>query len=231
MNEFRAHAYGWRRDDSDLDVRVVYFPDVQQALSVFWRASTKQHRHENVDFTEYPIQQYLRLLAKGNGNVLDNLFEEKLYEPNSQRTKRLQRIVLDGLHKGFLYHCLGYSSNLVKDMANTTRLARYGTSKLLLNRYKILLQGLILEEHRKVEYNLRRMHNYIQTDYCLKLLDSFVDNTKFDQIAMARTETDSLYVQLADATETSKLPDYHQSALDVTLDRWLINHYLKEETS
>jgi predicted nucleotidyltransferase len=154
-----SHAYGWNTDASDLDVRHVFAPDIKQALSIFYKCRTKQHKEKHdegiIEFTTYPIQPFLGLLAKGNGNVLDNLFEatgppQPVIYADKPKVAQLQKIVLSHLHKGFLMHCTGYDIHLKKDMENETRLERYGREKLLLNRYKILLEGLILANYGEV---------------------------------------------------------------------------------
>ena len=209
-----SHAYGWDTEKSDLDVRRVFFPDIKQALSVFYRCRTKQHKEKTdagtIDFTSYPIQNFIQLLAKGNGNALDNLFEAtgppdpKLLSDQT-KVAQLQKIVLEHLHLGFLMHCTGYDLHLKKDLENETRLRRYGERKLLLNRYKILLEGLILAEHRKVIYNLRQQHEFIKTKHCLALLENYQSgSSKEFTVGEVYREVEQLHSQLVEARIQSK---------------------------
>lgn len=229
-----SHAYGWDTEKSDLDVRNVYFPNIQQALSIFYGANTKQFIADNIDHTEYPIRQFLMLLAKGNGNVADNLFEASdknlgLYV-DTAKVKQLQKMVLSHLHMGFLLHCIGYDTHLKKDMENETRLRKYGKQKLLLNRYKILLEGLILASHGEVVYNVRKQHEYIKTNWCIELLEAYQSGQPFlgsraNQEALR--EVEQLHNKLAEMITSIKWPTSDQSTLDLVLDKWHINHYTK----
>ena len=238
MKESRANAYGWSTAKSDLDVRRVFFPDIQQALSCFFSCRTKEHKEKCdrglIEHTDYPIQVFLRLLAKGNGNALDNLFEAtgkpdpKLYV-DKPKVLELQKIVLDHLHLGFLMHCTGYDIHLKKDLENETRLKRYGEQKLLLSRYKILLEGLILAEHKKVVYNLREQHEYIQTNWCLELLECYQTGQPFlggRANQESYREIEQLHYKLAKVIETINWPAGHQSPIDVALDHWLVDYYV-----
>ena len=239
MKESRANAYGWDTEKSDLDVRHVYFPTIQQALSIFYGANTKQFSADNIDHTEYPIRQFLRLLAKGNGNATNNLFEASdsnlgLYLDKA-KVKQLQKIVLSHLHLGFLAHCTGYDVHLQKDMENETRLERYGEQKLLLNRYKILLEGLIIADHKEVVYNLRKQLEYIKTSWGTELLDTYQEGQPLgetvirDYTCASRSlrEVEQLHHKLAERIQTIKWPASHESTLDLALDKWHINHYAK----
>jgi len=244
MKESRPDAYGWDTEKSDLDVRRVFFPDIKQALSVFYSCKTKQHREKTeagiIDFTAYPIQNFIRLLAKGNGNALDNLFEAtgppypKLLIPE-MKVAQLQKLVLENLHQGFLMHCTGYDLHLKKDLENETRLRRYGERKLLLNRYKILLEGLILAGFRKVVYNLRQQHEFIETKHCLALLENYQSGKsifhKEINVGEVYQEVEQLHSQLVEARIQSKWPTQRESTIDINLEHWLVNQYLPNSFS
>lgn len=227
-----SHAYGWETAKSDLDVRHVYFPDIQQALSIFYGARTQQFSRDNIDHTEYPIKQFLGLLAKGNGNALDNLFEATdkrlgLYV-DRQKVKQLQKIVLARLHLGFLQHCTGYDTHLKKDMENETRVKKYGEQKLLLNRYKILLEGLILADHQEIVYNVRKQHEYIPTLWGIEVLETYQAGEPFlgsRASYEAFGEVEQLHYKLAEKIQTIKWPPSHQSTLDLRLDHWHVKQY------
>jgi len=235
-----SHAYGWNTPQSDLDVRRVFFPDIQQALSVFYGCRTKEHKHKYerglVETTDYPIQAFLRLLAKGNGNALDNLFEatgppDPKLHVDTVKVKQLQKIVLSHLHLGFLMHCTGYDIHLKKDLENERRLIQYGEVKLLLNRYKILLEGLILANYGEVVYNLKKQHEYIKTNWCIELLDTYQAGQPFLGLRANQEvfrEVEQLHGRLAATIQTIKWPAQHQSTIDLALDKWLIEHYVPQ---
>jgi predicted nucleotidyltransferase len=221
-----SYAYGWSRQDSDLDIRRVYFPALQQMVSPFFQPRPKEYQEKSsrIDVTEYPINHYLRLLASGNGNSLDNLFEEKLYE-NSKLVKELQNIVLENIHSGYLDHCLGYYQSLVKDMSNETRLKRYGMDKLLLQSYKILMEGIILGLHKEVIYNIPKQLEYIETLFCKELLDNYINYKD----SSSKLQNDCLnelnHLQIILINLKDDLIPYHKSSIQISLDRYIRRYY------
>ena len=221
-----AHAYGWAREDSDLDIRQVWFPDLAQAVSVFFKAKTKSWTNDSIDFMSYPISSYLGLLAKGNGNIAENLFQEKIYG-KKRLVRELQKIVLENLHTGFLKHYWGYSISLFKDAQNKARVIKYGIDKLLLCRYRVLLAGLIVEEHREIVYNLQEQHKYLETENCLELLETYKNEGKTPprERTDAMIELADLHRKLEKTIETTNLPSNHVGAPTVQLERWLTKYY------
>jgi len=172
-----SHSYGWVTKDSDLDVRYVWIPTIEQALSLRYRGKIMHNIYNNIDSTSIPLAHYLKLLMKGNGNFLENLFQHKLYE-NEELVKKLQGIVKGNLHIGYLHHYLGYYYSLQKDMNIPSRKKRYGTQKLLLNMYRVLQAGMILAEFHSIEYNVKEQANLLGNLICLELLDNYLSNNK-----------------------------------------------------
>lgn len=218
-----AHSYGWARDDSDLDVRLVWIPDLLQALSVIHRGKTKQSQHNNIDLVSYPIHHFLKLLVKGNGNCLENLFQEKLHQ-NETLVQKLQKLTLENLHIGFLKHYLGYSNGLIKDMENPSRLQRYGKVKLLLASYRVLLAGLILARKREVIYTIQKQFWSVSTDYCIELLGFYLlKNEPYPQLlADARKEILQLQGELKKEIEESS---WFKVFPSIVFDQWLLDYY------
>jgi len=228
-----SHSFGWKTDKSDLDLRFVVMPELSQIISPFYPMKTRQHienkdTDNEIDITEYPISHFLVHLAKGNGNFVDNLFEPKLYEWKEE-VKELQDIVKSHIHKGFIDHCLGYSKHIKNDLSNETRLEKYGKSKLLLTRYRTLMQGFALLDG-KIEYNMDKLYK-VTSDIFSKLpitvrdnyVKGIVDN---DLLNYCITDTDDLDYLLMVERDTSSLPDRHKSTIDVLLDRWLRDRYI-----
>ncbi len=182
-----------------------------------------------VEITDYPIQNFIGLLAKGNGNALDNLFQAETETSIHTRTKEvndLKQITLEYLHNGFLNHCIGYDTSLANDMANPTRLERYGPQKLALCRYKILLEGMILANHREVCYNLLDQSNFVQTKYCLPLLSDYTSGQPPSDLSSIKGELDQLRAQLIGITEHTKLWVHgKESPLDQALEQWYLEYY------
>jgi len=222
-----SHAFGWDNKNSDLDIIFVEFIPMEQLVSPFYRHTTRQRQCGIYDKHMYPIQDYLRLLAKGNGNALDNLFEPKIYQKENL-VKSLQAVVKEELHIGFIDHCLGYALSIRKDLFNQSRLAKYGAAKLLLTRYRVLLQGMLILDG-KIEYNLVNMDKlfkgkYLISDILSLYLNNISDNSIFDK---GIQETDTLQIELVDKKSKCKLPHYNQSTIKIALNRWIVKYYLK----
>jgi predicted nucleotidyltransferase len=229
-----SHSFGWATKDSDLDLRFVVCQNLAQLISPFYPFRTKARTDTNfsdgkpIDITEYEIGHYLHLLAKGNGNAIDNLFEPKLAE-QKQQVQRLQQIVSENIHKGFIAHCLGYSKHIRKDFDVASRTDHYGIQKLLLCRYRTLLQGYhLLGGH--IEHNLPKLLNCYSTQNGQAILTSYLNGypINWNIVSDAINETDKLHQQLSDNLDKSDLPDSHDSLIEVRLDRWMRNYYLGE---
>lgn len=228
-----SHSYGWSLANSDLDVRMTWFPDIKQALSIFYRGRPKEWKDtiegdKIVDFTSYPIQNFLGLLEKGNGNCLENLFQHKLVE-KKQLVKSLQKLMLKNLHVGFLKHYLGYSQSLMKDLSIESRLQAYGEQKLLLQTYRVLLSGILLAEEKKIVYNLREQLKIISTSHCEEMLNAYLDAKYFCNSELKKEimeELEELRVQLNNSIQRGVLPTSDHLGLKVQLDNWLRDYYI-----
>ena len=222
-----SHTYGWNREDSDLDIREVWFPDIAQILSPFYKPRTKtEYRFDNTDFVSYPANIYIRLLDKGNGNMLENLFQHKVYE-NKKLVDELKDITLKNLHTGFLKHYAGYSLNMKKDFTNESRLKKVGIVKLILTRYRVLLSGILLNTYKEVIYNLNEQHKKFMTDHCLPLLEKYKNNEEISGklIKSAINETDRLdKILKEDHIDKPNLIPAEQSP-SPSLNRWFVNYY------
>lgn len=221
-----SHSFGWATKNSDLDLRFVYFPKIELMISPFYKRRTQSRIENNIDITEYPIDHYLQLLVKGNGNAVDNLFEPKIAE-QKEHVKTLQEIVKDSLHKGFIAHCLGYSCAIKKDFDIPARLDRYGVEKLLLCRYRVLLQGLNLLEGN-IEHNLPKLSNIFYTEHCNDVLAEYLASKKISEVLKEKafTETNQLHEKLAVEMDKTELPSFDQSLIVVRIDRWLRQQYI-----
>ena len=229
-----SNSFGWDKPNSDLDLVHVWMPLIENLISPFWGANKNRHSiHGDMDRREYPIQNFLRLLAKGNGNALDNLFEPKLYEMKEQ-VKELQDIVKTHIHKGFIHHCLGYSKSIKKDFDISSRVETTGLHKLILTRYRVLLQGFCLLDG-KIEYNLPRLLKIVsKTDWASpiaeKVLDDYLaseNNNILKQsklLIAAKLDTDTLHEMLEVELSDSLI---EHSTIEVPLDRWMIRFYNK----
>jgi hypothetical protein len=224
-----AHAYGWPSESSDLDLRIVWRPSLWQSMSLFSKPRTTNTQSNNLDITRYPLNEYLRLLAKGNGNAAENLFQVKLYVGAGRFDPigDLQELVLNNLHDAFLKHYAGYWVSLEKDINNTSRLERYGLAKLLLQGYRVLRTGLILTKQKVFAYSLQSQQKVLKSKVQEKILGGYyqkkIPTDALQEKAMAELE---VYADnLKYAIDYGVLQSESESALPVLLEEWYREQY------
>jgi uncharacterized protein len=226
-----SHSFGWETEKSDLDLRYIEVTDLAQIISPFFPNRPRQKIKDNIDSNYYPLRDYLMLLAKGNGNALDNLFEPKLWE-QKESVRELQEIIQTHIHKGILAHCLGYSHAICKDFTIPNRLQKYGIQKLLLCRYRILLQGMLILQGI-IEYNLPRMLTQVPTQHCEKLLSDYkagIETPETELEIMAK-ETETIHQLLWEKKDNANIPDQFHSCVEVPLGRWIEQKYLGKKVT
>jgi hypothetical protein len=221
-----SHSFGWVTSKSDLDARFIVMTDIGSLISPFNKSKTRQSIQENIDITYYPIEQFISLLAKGNGNAIDNLFEPKLWQ-FPQAVTSLKHIVSNNIHKGFIHHCLGYSTHILKDINNETRLERYGLEKLLLCRYRAVLQGLNLL-NGNINYNLPELLGTYPTKWANGILTCYIAGGTIDRgmMGLALLETNDIHHYVYETMIKSNIPDTNDSPLITKLDEWIKEQYL-----
>lgn len=226
-----AHSYGWLTPESDLDIRYVHVPPLKNVLSFYKSLNTVQWKEKTkgvVDIASYPIQKFFRLLCKGNGNLLENLFQPHIIE-KQRFVRELKRIVLQNLHIGYLKHFYGYATNLLKDMENPSRVESYGIEKLILCCYRVLLAGLILQEYKMPTYCLGEQHTLFPTMYCDSILDNYVQGEKIPtklKVAavyeLLSLQRDLGYITYDDPT----FPSLNKTDLQDKLEEFLLSQYI-----
>jgi len=186
-----SHRFGWVKSDSDLDVKLVWIPDLMQALSVKYKGKNKHKRTEISNnkilcLESKPIVNFFYELTKGNGNNLEWLFMPPLHQ-KPEAVEEIKKLTIDNLHKGFLGHYLGYySKSLKKDMDNPSRLKKYGLEKLLLCSYRVLRTGIILGQTKQVIYNVQEQDKFGFGDCCNDILSYYLNDKKLSEEQMNR---------------------------------------------
>jgi len=219
-----SDAYGWAKKKSDIDTRLVWIPDILQALSIHYRGNIKHSKNEfdngTVDLVQMPMYKFLDGLTKGNGNYLENLFQDKLVS-QPKLVKELQQLTIENLHTSFLKHYIRYyNKSLSKDMTIPARLTKYGLQKLLLSSFRVLRAGIILAEHKEVVYNLDKQEEYLPNPFWSKIREDYLNNQEsyylFTKHAKAKLEF--LEQDLDSLIKTSK---WYKVFPDIVYDRWI----------
>ena len=183
-----AHSFGWVTKKSDVDLRVLYLPTKKEIIDPFHSLKIKQYMESPpLDITTIPFGHFCSLLTKGNANYLENLYMPKTNQ-NEKDVSILKDIVGRNLHKAYLGHYLGYYDSLQKDLHNQTRIERYGYQKLILNAYRVLLSGIVLEKNHRVLFNLYELDMAYPTTHVINVLEDY----------LAGKEPDYKYLEISD---------------------------------
>lgn len=138
-----AHYYGFPSPDSDLDLKGIHVaptheivalqppPDSVDFLGIF--------EGLEIDYTSHELAAALRLLLKGNGNILERMVSPfQLLE--SDEVTELQGLGRTAVSKKFFHHYRGFFGRMCQDW----RRAETQTVKGLLYAYRSALTGIHL---------------------------------------------------------------------------------------
>jgi len=212
-----SHAYGTSRPDSDIDVKGVYINPIEEYVSLTSHMKTKMVVDiggANVDLEVKPVKRWLGDLLKGNGNSLENLFQDHImnshYDVNL--VTDLQKLVMDkGIHKNYKNFYHGFSISQKKDWHQTKKI------KCLLYVFRVIGAGIYLFENEEVEYNIHKIYEHVDTSYLTTLLETY--DSKMSVMGTLFTagldkEYDRLRKRLDDAVENSDYPDFPKKQED-----------------
>jgi len=222
-------SYGWDKEDSDIDIRLVWIENILQALAVRYGGKNNHGRTtlENgkvLCVDSKPMGRFLALLVKGNGNCLENLFQTHLHS-NEKLVKEIQQLTMDNLHISFLKHFAGYAMNLQKDMTIPSRLEKFGIQKQILSALRILRAGLILGEYKQVVPNIKEQQKYHYSNYQFTILYDYLDGveSKPSMITGAKYEIQYYDKKLHDLIKSCKWYNVFPS---IVFDRLRRDYYL-----
>jgi len=106
-----SHYYGFPAPDSDLDLKGIHAVSLREVVGLS-RPQAAINIEQNwrgclCDFTSNEIEQALRLLLKGNGNMLERIFSPlQLFE--TTELKQLQELKSNYLSRRFYHHYRGF---------------------------------------------------------------------------------------------------------------------------
>jgi predicted nucleotidyltransferase len=152
LTEFGSHLYGTHSDASDRDYKGIYLPSQASVIlgtaqhSIVSSTGTKDARNgnEDVDFSMFSLQHFLRKLTSGEINATDILFS--MFSKSAIHTDHKLNLLIKQQYKQFLSkntkaytgYCMGQASRYgIKgsrygDLATTDKfLEKFNTSKRL----------------------------------------------------------------------------------------------------
>jgi uncharacterized protein len=138
-----AHYYGFPSPDSDLDLKGIHALPTRDVVALNPPGDTVDHlgvfEDLEIDYTSHELAAALRLLLKGNGNIL-----ERIVSPfqviESDEVAELQALARASVSRRFFHHYRGFFGRMCQDW----RRAEPPTVKGLLYAYRSALTGIHL---------------------------------------------------------------------------------------
>jgi uncharacterized protein len=138
-----AHYYGFPSPDSDLDLKGVHVGDTGEVVSLRPPPDAIDYlgvfEGMDIDYTSHELAVTLRLLLKGNGNILERILSP-FQVIDTEAATELQALARGGVSKKFFHHYRGFFVRKFQDW----RAAEPRTVKGLLYAYRSALTGIHL---------------------------------------------------------------------------------------
>lgn len=217
-----SRLYGYARPDSDLDLKGVHQDPTERVLQLF----PGRDSHERItsyggrecDLTTHELAAALRLLVKGNGNIIERI-ASPLQLIDDPVVEELQQVLKASLSRRCHGHYRGYFRGMQREHT------RSGSAKPLLASVRLALTGVWLLRTTRVECHIDRLAEQFHLPEVTDLAAFQRANVHNappppDLAARVRRLWPRLEDLLAEAVETSDLPP--QPAHPALVDRWLI---------
>jgi hypothetical protein len=161
-----AHYYGFPSPDSDLDLKGIHIAPTREIVSLQPPADAFDHlgvfEGVEIDYTSHELGAALRLLLKGNGNILERILSPfQLLE--SEAVAELRVLTGRAVSQKFFHHYRGFFGRARRDW----RAAQPQTVKGLLYAYRSALTGIHL----------------LRTGECVGDVTRLAPDYGFDQVA------------------------------------------------
>lgn len=138
-----AHYYGFPSRDSDFDLKGIHVAPTRAVVGLFPPPETHDYlglfEGQEVDYTSHELALALRLLLKGNGNILERIFSPFQLLDSAEATE-LRELARGALSRRFYHHYRGFFGRMCDDCAK----AQPRTAKGFLYAYRSALTGIHL---------------------------------------------------------------------------------------
>ena len=159
-----AHLYGFPSPDSDVDLRGSFAAPLAEVLGLDAPRETREPKGFvggiEVELVGHEIAKYLRLLAKPNGYVLEQILSP-IVVLTSPAHEELQSLARTGLSKKLYRHYAGFAQGEWRDYQ---KVGVGKTVKRLLYLHRVLMTGIVLLNEGVVEANLLRLNERFGLD-------------------------------------------------------------------
>ena len=205
-----AHIYGFNSPDSDVDLRGCHQVPLEAIVGLKSPVETIDRESiENgveVDIVSHDIGKYFRLLIKNNGYVLEQIFSPLVISGESF-LEELRPIAGKCITRFQYHHYRGFFNTKLKMLDNEPQ----KKAKSLLYAYRVLLTGIHLMNHGRVETDIRKLY----ADHGLDFIPDLIAQKVEEKITLPNLDWDFHRQQLIDleakmetAFEASTLPEH-----------------------
>ncbi len=219
-----SHHYGFPSPDSDIDIKGLHVAPTRALLGLSRPADAHDRLMDfqgtECDLTSNEVGQALRLLLKGNGNVLERILSP-LQLLDTPELERLQAMARGALSKAFFGHYRGFFGGVQREFDK----AEVKRAKPLLYCYRVALTGVHLMRTGELDAFLPRLAARYGFDEVEALAEKKRSTAEY--VAISEEEVDrhrSAWARLEEELEASKeaspLPDRAANAAEV--EDWLV---------
>ena len=205
-----AHIYGFNSPDSDVDLRGCHQLPLEAIVGLKSPVETIDRESiedgVEVDIVSHDVGKYFRLLIKNNGYVLEQIFSPLVISGESF-LEELRPIAGKCITRFHYHHYRGFFNTKLKMLDNEPQ----KKAKSLLYAYRVLLTGIHLMNHGRVETDIRKLYAGHGLDFIPDLIAQKVE----EKIALPNLDWDFHRQQLIDleakmeaAFEASSLPEH-----------------------
>jgi len=217
-----AHYYGFPSADSDLDLKGVHVADTREVVSLRPPPDAIDFlgvfEGIEIDYTSHELAATLRLLLKGNGNML-----ERILSPfqllASDAVEQLRTLARDAVSQKFFHHYRGFFGRMCEDF----RAAEPKTVKGLLYAYRSALTGIHLLRTGECVGDITRlapMYGFPQVAELVARKSSGREHGELMTSTAFDADLERLAILLETARSESSLPP--ESANADALDEFLV---------
>jgi predicted nucleotidyltransferase len=215
-----AHLYGFPSADSDIDLRGCHRLAVRTVVGLDVPNQTLERKLDvagtEVELVSHDVGKYLRLLAKNNGYILEQVFSPLVVQ-GQHFLDKLRPLARSCITRHHYHHYRGFFATERKLMAKE----RAPRLKAVLYAYRVLLTGIHLLRTGEVEANLPRL----AAAYALPFLTQLIAQ-KTEERAAARDFDWSWHDHRLTALEAELDDAFRESPLPEDRDRQAVSDFL-----
>jgi predicted nucleotidyltransferase len=215
-----AHLYGFPSPDSDVDLRGAHLLPLRQVVGLDLPELTVERKLEQdgveVELVSHDLAKYLRLLAKNNGYVLEQIFSP-LIVTGEGFLEELRPLARRCITRHHYHHYRGFLATQRKLLHKQEP----KITKTVLYAYRVLLTGIHLLRTGEVEANLA----HLALEYQRPFLNELIAQKREEKGAAPNLDWACHEEQLREL-ESLLERAYQESTLPEERDRRALNEFL-----